>query len=211
MKHAQISQCKFVFALEINLPRCGRWRVRPILSEQALAHVGPVHKRYCPRRSEDSSSFQTSGARIAHLCRSVVPEVENSKKEVYFLRPPPSLRPIKSPWRPARQFYLRLGPEYSDTTMLTSIQLIFLLFWTSVGLAGAEKLYHRRDHSDVQHFDARQAQVITDEHAAEVPTALPARLCVSNRGNVRFPHVLYAVISLQVWIHQPGELGGDPV
>lgn len=59
--------------------------------------------------------------------------------------------------------------------MLTSIQLIFLLFWTSVGLAGAEKLYHRRDHSDVQHLDSHQARLITDELAAEVRTIFPTK------------------------------------
>ncbi|XP_011614551.2 matrix metallopeptidase-21 [Takifugu rubripes] len=52
--------------------------------------------------------------------------------------------------------------------MLTLIQLILLLFWTSVGSAGAEKLYHRRDRSDVRIVHANQARVITDKHAAEV-------------------------------------------
>lgn len=68
--------------------------------------------------------------------------------------------------------------------MLTSIQLIFLLFWTSVGLAGAEKLYHRRDHSDVQQMESHQAQLITDEHAAEVGAVFPTRWCISNKVNV---------------------------
>lgn len=81
---------------------------------------------------------------------------------------PPSLLPIKQPWRLAHEFYLPIRLEYSDATMLTLIQLIFLLFWTSVSFAGAEKLYHHRDHSDMQHFDSHQARLITNEHAAKV-------------------------------------------
>ncbi|XP_028991154.1 matrix metallopeptidase-21 [Betta splendens] len=50
--------------------------------------------------------------------------------------------------------------------MLTSIQLIVLLFSTSIGSAGAEKLFHNRDHSDVQNF--HQAKVISDEFTAEL-------------------------------------------
>ncbi|XP_019721338.1 matrix metallopeptidase-21 [Hippocampus comes] len=49
--------------------------------------------------------------------------------------------------------------------MLTSIQLITsLLLWTSTG----EKLFHHRDHSDLQMFNAQQAQTITDEYTAEL-------------------------------------------
>lgn len=55
--------------------------------------------------------------------------------------------------------------------MLTSIQLIVLLFWTSVSSADAEKLFHNRDHSDVQGLDFHQAKVITDEYTAEVNEA----------------------------------------
>lgn len=87
--------------------------------------------------------------------------------------PPPSLLPIKPPWRLAREFYLPIRLEYSDATMLTSIQLIFLLFRTSVSLTGAEKLYHHRDRSDMQHFDSHQARLITNEHAAKVWTNFP--------------------------------------
>lgn len=112
---------------------------------------------------------------MAHLCHSVVPAVEDSKSRFYFSQPPaspppppPSLLPIKHPWRLAHGFYLPTRLEYSDATMLTLIQLIFLLFWTSVSLAGAEKLYHHRDHSDMQHLDSHQAQLITNEHAAKV-------------------------------------------
>lgn len=53
-------------------------------------------------------------------------------------------------------------------TMLTFIQLINLLFWTSIGSADAEKLFHNRDHSDVQALNSHQAEVVTDQHAAEV-------------------------------------------
>nr|XP_057918217.1 matrix metallopeptidase-21 [Doryrhamphus excisus] len=52
--------------------------------------------------------------------------------------------------------------------MLTSIQLIALLLWTSVSRVDAEKLFHRRDHSDLQMFNSQQAKVITDEYAAEL-------------------------------------------
>lgn len=52
--------------------------------------------------------------------------------------------------------------------MLTLLQLIVLLFWTSVSSADAEKVFHNRDHSDVQNFNSRQAEAITDKYAAEV-------------------------------------------
>ncbi|CAJ1080245.1 matrix metallopeptidase-21 [Xyrichtys novacula] len=52
--------------------------------------------------------------------------------------------------------------------MLTSIQLILLLFWTSISSADAERLFHRRDHSDVQNLDSHQAEVITDKYSAEL-------------------------------------------
>lgn len=56
--------------------------------------------------------------------------------------------------------------ECTDATMLTLIQLIVLLFWTSISSADAEKLFHNRDHSDVQ--NSHQAEGITDKYAAEV-------------------------------------------
>ncbi|XP_034426896.1 matrix metallopeptidase-21 [Hippoglossus hippoglossus] len=52
--------------------------------------------------------------------------------------------------------------------MLTSTQLIILLFWTSISSADAEKLFHSRDHSDVQTLSSHQAEVITDTYTAEV-------------------------------------------
>ncbi|XP_042364369.1 matrix metallopeptidase-21 isoform X2 [Plectropomus leopardus] len=52
--------------------------------------------------------------------------------------------------------------------MLTSIQLMILLFWTSISSAIAEKLFHNRDHSDVQMLNSHQAKVITDKHTAEL-------------------------------------------
>ncbi|XP_038590887.1 matrix metallopeptidase-21 [Micropterus salmoides] len=52
--------------------------------------------------------------------------------------------------------------------MLTSIQLIYLLFWTSISSADAEKLFHNRDHSDVQTPTSHQAGVITDKYTAEL-------------------------------------------
>ncbi|AWP17888.1 putative matrix metalloproteinase-21 [Scophthalmus maximus] len=52
--------------------------------------------------------------------------------------------------------------------MLTFTQLIILLFWTSIGSADAEKLFHNRDHSDVQALSSHQAEVITDTYTAEV-------------------------------------------
>ncbi|XP_026207498.1 matrix metallopeptidase-21 [Anabas testudineus] len=48
--------------------------------------------------------------------------------------------------------------------MLTFIQLIILLFWTSISSADAEKLFHNRDHSDVQAPISHQAEVITDKY-----------------------------------------------
>ncbi|XP_041672531.1 matrix metallopeptidase-21 [Cheilinus undulatus] len=48
--------------------------------------------------------------------------------------------------------------------MLTSIQLIFLLFWTSIGSADAERIFHNRDHSDVQNLNLHQAEVINDKY-----------------------------------------------
>lgn len=55
--------------------------------------------------------------------------------------------------------------------MLTVIQLI-LLSWTSISSADAEKLFHYRDHSDVQTPNSHQAEVITDKHKAEVKILL---------------------------------------
>ncbi|XP_072229785.1 matrix metallopeptidase-21 [Leuresthes tenuis] len=52
--------------------------------------------------------------------------------------------------------------------MLTFIQLIFLLFLTNISSTDAEKLFHNRDHSDVQTLDSHQAPVITDEYKAEL-------------------------------------------
>uniref|UniRef100_UPI0037E84A3A matrix metallopeptidase-21 n=1 Tax=Semicossyphus pulcher TaxID=241346 RepID=UPI0037E84A3A len=48
--------------------------------------------------------------------------------------------------------------------MLTFIQLIILLFWTSISSADAERLFHNRDHSDVQNLNSHQAEVITDKY-----------------------------------------------
>ncbi|KAM9336880.1 matrix metallopeptidase-21 [Symphorus nematophorus] len=52
--------------------------------------------------------------------------------------------------------------------MLTLIQLIVLLFWTSISSADAEKIFHNRDHSDVQNLNSHQAEVITDKYTAEL-------------------------------------------
>uniref|UniRef100_A0A665WML1 Matrix metallopeptidase 21 n=1 Tax=Echeneis naucrates TaxID=173247 RepID=A0A665WML1_ECHNA len=52
--------------------------------------------------------------------------------------------------------------------MLTFIQLIIFLFWTNIGSADAEKLFHNRDHSDMQSLTSRQAAVITDKYTAEL-------------------------------------------
>ncbi|XP_029977975.1 matrix metallopeptidase-21-like [Sphaeramia orbicularis] len=52
--------------------------------------------------------------------------------------------------------------------MLTFIQLNVVLLWTSVGSADAEKLFHKRDHSDVQSGSSHQAELITDKFTAEL-------------------------------------------
>uniref|UniRef100_A0A3Q3IHL1 Peptidase metallopeptidase domain-containing protein n=1 Tax=Monopterus albus TaxID=43700 RepID=A0A3Q3IHL1_MONAL len=52
--------------------------------------------------------------------------------------------------------------------MLTFIQLINLLFWTSISSADAEKLFHNRDYSDVQTVNSHQAEIIKDKHTAEL-------------------------------------------
>ncbi|KAM7370649.1 hypothetical protein PAMP_010178 [Pampus punctatissimus] len=52
--------------------------------------------------------------------------------------------------------------------MLTFIQLMILLFWTSISSADAEKLFHNRDHSDLQTFNSHQAELITDKYRAEL-------------------------------------------
>ncbi|KAM3859483.1 matrix metallopeptidase-21 [Diretmus argenteus] len=52
--------------------------------------------------------------------------------------------------------------------MLTFIQLITFLFWTSISSADAEKLFHSRDHSDVQIPPSHQAELITDKYTAEL-------------------------------------------
>ncbi|XP_037318861.2 matrix metallopeptidase-21 [Pungitius pungitius] len=52
--------------------------------------------------------------------------------------------------------------------MLTSIQRMIFLFWTSICSADAEKLFHSRDHSDVQTLIPHQAEVITNKYTAEL-------------------------------------------
>uniref|UniRef100_A0A3B4ZJ76 Matrix metallopeptidase 21 n=1 Tax=Stegastes partitus TaxID=144197 RepID=A0A3B4ZJ76_9TELE len=52
--------------------------------------------------------------------------------------------------------------------MLTPIQLIILLFLTNISATDAEKLFHNRDHSDVQTVNSHQAEAITDKHTAEL-------------------------------------------
>uniref|UniRef100_G3NDL2 Matrix metallopeptidase 21 n=1 Tax=Gasterosteus aculeatus TaxID=69293 RepID=G3NDL2_GASAC len=52
--------------------------------------------------------------------------------------------------------------------MLTSIQRMIFLFWASVCSADAEKLFHSRDHSDVQTLIPHQAEVITNKYTAEL-------------------------------------------
>ncbi|XP_058476122.1 matrix metallopeptidase-21 [Solea solea] len=52
--------------------------------------------------------------------------------------------------------------------MLTFNQLIILLFLTSISSAGAEKLFHNRDHSDVRALSSHEAEVITDDYTAEL-------------------------------------------
>uniref|UniRef100_A0A3B3ZCJ2 Peptidase metallopeptidase domain-containing protein n=1 Tax=Periophthalmus magnuspinnatus TaxID=409849 RepID=A0A3B3ZCJ2_9GOBI len=59
--------------------------------------------------------------------------------------------------------------------MLTFIQrrscyfvfLAFLILWTSIS-SDAERLFHQRDHSDLQSLNQHQAQPITDPHTAEL-------------------------------------------
>ncbi|XP_044194138.1 matrix metallopeptidase-21 [Thunnus albacares] len=52
--------------------------------------------------------------------------------------------------------------------MLTFIQLIIFLFWTTISSADAEKLFHNRDHSDLQTLNSHQAELITDKYTAEL-------------------------------------------
>uniref|UniRef100_A0A3Q1EH97 Matrix metallopeptidase 21 n=1 Tax=Acanthochromis polyacanthus TaxID=80966 RepID=A0A3Q1EH97_9TELE len=52
--------------------------------------------------------------------------------------------------------------------MLTLIQLIILLFLTNISSTDAEKLFHNRDHSDVQTVNSHEAEVITDQRTAEL-------------------------------------------
>uniref|UniRef100_A0A3P8VU02 Matrix metallopeptidase 21 n=1 Tax=Cynoglossus semilaevis TaxID=244447 RepID=A0A3P8VU02_CYNSE len=52
--------------------------------------------------------------------------------------------------------------------MLTFTQLIFSLCLTSISSGGAEKLFHSRDHSDIQTLTSHQAQDITDTYTAEL-------------------------------------------
>ncbi|XP_040885391.1 matrix metallopeptidase-21 [Toxotes jaculatrix] len=48
--------------------------------------------------------------------------------------------------------------------MLTFIQLIISLYWTSISSTDAEKLFHNRDHSDMQTLTSHKAEVITDKY-----------------------------------------------
>ncbi|XP_035804543.1 matrix metallopeptidase-21 [Amphiprion ocellaris] len=58
--------------------------------------------------------------------------------------------------------------EETDATMLTLIQLIILLFLTNISSTDAEKLFHNRDHSDVQTLNSHETQAITDQRTAEL-------------------------------------------
>lgn len=72
--------------------------------------------------------------------------------------------------------YLSLSPQQTDpcqdhtatTTMLILLQLINVLLLTSIGSTDAEKLFHSRDHSDLQIPSSHQAELITDKDTAEV-------------------------------------------
>ncbi|GAA6214417.1 matrix metalloproteinase-21 isoform X1 [Lates japonicus] len=48
--------------------------------------------------------------------------------------------------------------------MLTFIQLIILPFWTSISSADAEKLFHNRDHSDMQTLNSHQAELFLSRY-----------------------------------------------
>ncbi|KAL3051633.1 hypothetical protein OYC64_001801 [Pagothenia borchgrevinki] len=52
--------------------------------------------------------------------------------------------------------------------MLTFIQLMILPLWTSISSADAEKLFHNRDHSDIETLTSHHAEVITDKFTAEL-------------------------------------------
>ncbi|XP_064864502.1 uncharacterized protein LOC115122926 [Oncorhynchus nerka] len=52
--------------------------------------------------------------------------------------------------------------------MLILLQLINLLLLTSIGSTDAEKLFHSRDHSDLQIPSTHQAELITDQDTAEL-------------------------------------------
>ncbi|XP_038842201.1 matrix metallopeptidase-21 [Salvelinus namaycush] len=52
--------------------------------------------------------------------------------------------------------------------MLTLLQLINVLLLTSIGSTDAEKLFHSRDHSDLQISSSHQAEFITDKDTAEL-------------------------------------------
>lgn len=56
--------------------------------------------------------------------------------------------------------------ESTGNTMLTVIQLMLLVFLTNPN--HGEKLFHNRDHSDMQIPKSHRAPVITDEYEAEV-------------------------------------------
>ncbi|XP_029953954.1 matrix metallopeptidase-21 [Salarias fasciatus] len=51
--------------------------------------------------------------------------------------------------------------------MLTLIQLIAFLFLSNISSSDAEKLFHKRDHSDVQMLASHRAGAITDRYTAE--------------------------------------------
>ena len=86
--------------------------------------------------------------------------------------------------------------------MLTFIQLIILLFWTSISSADAEKLFHNRDHSDMQILNSHQAELITDKYNAEVKIShifFPIANCVFVFQHIwNFENVLFSCFSLDM-------------
>ena len=86
--------------------------------------------------------------------------------------------------------------------MLTTIQLMSLLFLTSISLADAERLFHSRDHSDVQIPASHRAELIADKYAAEVTIVFIYNFkCFCKEHICILPEVPNHVPRMTKWLH----------
>lgn len=92
--------------------------------------------------------------------------------------------------------------------MLILLQLINVLLLTSIGSTDAEKLFHSRDHSDLQIPSSHQAELITDKDNAEVKLFFSLSLSPSDqyfircKCDVQLFNIWQIILSGRLYIHK---------